>query len=276
MLVIFRILKLVYRKHKYRVIAGNISVIGSAFTALAIPQIIGMGVNSLVDSGSDKFESVYLLSLVLLLAGIGRGLFSYGQTYFGDSVAQRVAFDIRNAYFSKLQHLSFAFHDKQSTGSLMSRSTADVEGMRMFISMGAVRSGFIISMIIDKEWAESFWGPSKAENQQTSNETVTLNQKQISLIEGMIAEGQLDIKLNENKAYILKELWEAMKYDSKEDFTAGLSIYIQNKKNNNRFYCTVFDIYSGKRLAKYEGRRFEVFNGAYGCNLTRGVGFHGN
>ena len=148
MLVIFRILKLVYRKHKYRVIAGNISVIGSAFTALAIPQIIGMGVNSLVDSGSGKFESVYLLSLVLLLAGIGRGLFSYGQTYFGDSVAQRVAFDIRNAYFSKLQHLSFAFHDKQSTGSLMSRSTADVEGMRMFISMGAVRSGFIISMII--------------------------------------------------------------------------------------------------------------------------------
>ena len=123
-----------------------------------------------------------------------------------------------------------------------------------------VISAFIISMIIDKEWAESFWGPSKAENQQTSNETVTLNQKQISLIEGMIAEGQLDIKLNENKAYILKELWEAMKYDSKEDFTAGLSIYIQNKKNNNRFYCTVFDIYSGKRLAKYEGRRFEVFN----------------
>lgn len=148
MLVIFRILKLVYRKHKYRVIAGNISVIGSAFTALAIPQIIGMGVNSLVDSASGKFESVYLLSLVLLLAGIGRGLFSYGQTYFGDSVAQRVAFDIRNAYFNKLQHLSFAFHDKQSTGSLMSRSTADVEGMRMFISMGAVRSGFIISMII--------------------------------------------------------------------------------------------------------------------------------
>ena len=91
---------------------------------------------------------LYLLALVLLLAGIGRGLFSLGQNYLGESTSQKVAYDIRNAYFDKLQHLSFGFHDKQTTGALMSRATADVEGIRMFVNMGAVRFGFVIAMIV--------------------------------------------------------------------------------------------------------------------------------
>ena len=59
-----------------------------------------------------------------------------------------VAYDIRNSYFDKLQHLAFGFHDKQMTGALMSRATADVEGIRMFVNMGAVRGGFIVAMIV--------------------------------------------------------------------------------------------------------------------------------
>jgi len=34
------------------------------------------------------------------------------------------------------------------TGSLMSRATADVEGVRMFINMGVIRAGFVITMIV--------------------------------------------------------------------------------------------------------------------------------
>ncbi len=148
MRVILRILWMVFTHYKGRVLLGYISVIGAALSALAIPRVLGTGVNRVLESGEKDAGQLYVLALVLLFAGVGRGLFSLGQMYIGESASQKLAYEIRNAYFDRLQHLSFAFHDKQSTGALMSRATADVEGMRMFINMGAIRFGFVVAMVL--------------------------------------------------------------------------------------------------------------------------------
>ena len=145
---IIRIIKLILKKHKRRLAAGYISVIGAAVFALAVPYLIGESVNNVLNSGERDVNQLWLLALALLVAGAARGMFSFGQTFYAESTSQKVAYDIRNAFYNKLQHLSFAFHDKQNTGDLMSRATADVEGVRMFINMGAVRFGFVVAMII--------------------------------------------------------------------------------------------------------------------------------
>ena len=67
--------------------------------------------------------------------------------FTAESLSQKIAYRIRNDYYDRLQRLSFAFHDKQATGSLMSRATADVEGVRMFVNIGAVRAMFILAMV---------------------------------------------------------------------------------------------------------------------------------
>lgn len=145
---IIRIIKLILKKHKRRLALGYISVIGAAVTALAVPYLIGESITNVLNSGERDVSGLWLLALALLLAGAARGMFSFGQTFFAESTSQKVAYDIRNAFYNKLQHLSFAFHDKQNTGDLMSRATADVEGVRMFINMGAVRFGFVVAMVI--------------------------------------------------------------------------------------------------------------------------------
>lgn len=148
MRVIIRILAMVFKNYKKRVIIGYISVTGAAAAALFIPRVIGTSVNQVLESGEKDVNPLFMLALILLLAGTARGLFSFAQTYLGESTGQLIAYDIRNQYYDKLQHLSFGFHDKQSTGGLMSRATADVEGVRMFVNMGAIRFGFIVAMII--------------------------------------------------------------------------------------------------------------------------------
>ena len=55
--------------------------------------------------------------------------------------------DLRNDIFRKLQSLSFGFHDRQQTGNLMSKATADVDAVRMFISMGMIRGLSIFMML---------------------------------------------------------------------------------------------------------------------------------
>ena len=147
MRVVLRILGMVYGKYRFHVLAGYISVLGAALSALVIPQVLGSSVNQVLESGAKDVSHLYLLALVLFLAGAARGLFALGQTYFAESTSQKFAYDIRNAYFDKLQHLSFGFHDQQMTGGLMSLATADVEGVRMFINMGVIRAGFVVAMI---------------------------------------------------------------------------------------------------------------------------------
>jgi ATP-binding cassette subfamily B protein len=148
MRVIFRILTtLVFRPYPKRVVAGYISVFGAAGFAIAIPRVLGLSVNRMLEPEAVDVSQLYLFAIVIVLAGAARGLFSAAQTYIGESLSQKVAYDIRSAYFKKLQHLSFAFHDRQTTGALMSRATADVEGVRMFVNMGAVRAGFIFAMV---------------------------------------------------------------------------------------------------------------------------------
>ena len=75
-------------------------------------------------------------------------MFAYGQTYLGEWLSQRVAYDIRNQIYDRLQRLSYAYHDQQQTGQLMSRATQDVEAVRWFVSMGVLRGFYIIVLLV--------------------------------------------------------------------------------------------------------------------------------
>ncbi|MCC6958850.1 MAG: ABC transporter ATP-binding protein [Dehalococcoidia bacterium] len=87
-------------------------------------------------------------SLALVVFAIGRGAAQFGQQYLGELVGQSVAYDIRNEIYDNLQHLSYAYHDKAQTGQIMSRATQDVENIRMFVNMGALRLAFITIMLL--------------------------------------------------------------------------------------------------------------------------------
>ena len=145
---IIRIIGLVLKKYKRRLALGYVSVFGAALVALAVPRLLGQSVDSVLRSGEEDVDALWMLAFALLAAGVARGLFAFGQTYFAESTSQKVSYDIRNSFYNKLQHLSFAFHDRQNTGDLMSRATADVEGVRMFVNMGAVRFAFVVAMIV--------------------------------------------------------------------------------------------------------------------------------
>jgi len=145
---IWRILKMLAREHPKLLLLGYISVFGAAGFALLIPEALGRGIDETLGDSTAGTGALTRLAAVLAFAGIARGLFSFGQTYFAEALAQRVAYDLRNRYFDKLQHLSFSFHDKQATGELMSRATGDIENIRMFVNMGAVRAGFIAATVV--------------------------------------------------------------------------------------------------------------------------------
>lgn len=83
-----------------------------------------------------KFEGVMQLTLVAVGVICLKASFQYVHGFSGGRLGNRLAYRLRNASYGKLQQLSFSYYDTARTGDLMSRLTADIEGIRNFIGFG--------------------------------------------------------------------------------------------------------------------------------------------
>jgi ATP-binding cassette subfamily B protein len=141
MQILLRILALLKKYWRWLVLTYICLLLLTAATMI-IPLFIGDAVNNGV-TGDMKLLVYYGLAIIGL--SLLRGFFSFGQTYFAEYAGQKVAYDLRNKLYDRIQRLSFAFHDKAQTGQLMSRATQDIEGVRFFLSMVVVR---VINLLI--------------------------------------------------------------------------------------------------------------------------------
>ena len=143
---LIRIARMAWR-YRTRLTIAYITFFFGIGASLLIPWLFGESIDALVlfEDGqlipqNPAITTLLLLALALLGASLCRGFFDFGRTYTTDSLSQLVSFDFRNYIYDKLQHVSFAYHDKEHTGNLMSKATADVEAVRRWINMGLVRS----------------------------------------------------------------------------------------------------------------------------------------
>lgn len=81
----------------------------------------------------------------MVLAAIARGLFNFGQSFWAEAASQGVAYDLRNKIFSKIQTLSFSYHDQSQTSQLLIRVTSDIEQIRTFLSTSLMQ---VISAVV--------------------------------------------------------------------------------------------------------------------------------
>ena len=154
MQILVRITKIAWQ-FRARLIFAYLSFLAAVGVSLLIPQLFGEAIDLLVevDKGAVvgkviETDTLLYLALAILGASILRGFLDFARTYCTDSLSQKVSYDIRNRFYDKLQHLSFAYHDKEHTGDLMSKATADVEAIRRFVNMGLVRALEVVVRII--------------------------------------------------------------------------------------------------------------------------------
>ena len=148
MKILLRILRLTLR-HKWRLAGAYLCTAGATAAYLLLPRLFGEAIDSLSEAfqgGSYSERAIVVLAVVILATSVLRGLLSFGQAYLGESLSQVTAYDMRNRFYDHVQHLSFAYHDRQHTGNLMSRAITDVESIRGFIQMGIVRTPYYIAL----------------------------------------------------------------------------------------------------------------------------------
>lgn len=105
-------------------------------TAITVvyPIILQMTIDEVILGG--KYGLVIWISLGFIAVMAAKGAATFFHQYLGDMFGIRSVYRLRKELYAKLQRLPFKYYDSAKTGDLMSRLTADVEGIRFFLSFG--------------------------------------------------------------------------------------------------------------------------------------------
>ncbi len=144
----FRLYSLVLR-YRFRVILAFLCVAGASAFLLITPKLLAWTIDFGIRTPHQQRYLVLVIAALAIFGAAGlRSISAFGQQYLGQWLAQRVAYDLRNAIYNRLQHLSFAYHDTHQTGQLMSRATQDVEATQQFIQMGVLRAAYLLVIMV--------------------------------------------------------------------------------------------------------------------------------
>ncbi len=113
-----------FRRHKKLFALDVGCALGIAAIDLAFPMITRTALYDLLPSRA--YRTFFLIMAAVVACYVLRSVLNYIITYWGHTFGIRVEADIRSDLFRHMQELSFDFYDKNRTGRLMSRLTADL------------------------------------------------------------------------------------------------------------------------------------------------------
>ena len=148
--VLIRIFKMCF-KFKKLITLGFLGVGGLVGSQLWIPYLLGTSVDRAyekISSNSTDFNILWILASLIIFVSMLRGIFAFLLQYNGEKIANGISADLRNLFHLKLQSQTYKYHDRIHTGNLMSRGILDIEGVKMFVTTGLLRTFEIMTLII--------------------------------------------------------------------------------------------------------------------------------
>lgn len=118
------------RPYAWQVTTSLLMLLTLTGLSLVVPRII----QSVIDDGLLRGDSLYLARSALLLFGLGlvSALLGLGNRYTSEWVASHVGYDLRNRMYDHIQYLPFEYHDHAQSGQLISRCIEDVRAVEKF------------------------------------------------------------------------------------------------------------------------------------------------
>ncbi len=128
----------------------TMGVFGLSFTGIGIDYIrhklqhTPLGANRLhlvLPDSWPWYRALGLLAGFILILAVCRAVLNYVYAIsINILVQQKLVVDLRGEVYDKLQRLSFRFFDANTTGSIITRVTSDVQAVRMFVDQVLIQS----------------------------------------------------------------------------------------------------------------------------------------
>jgi ATP-binding cassette subfamily B protein len=124
------------RPHRGMVALASLAVLAQTAAGLAMPYLVGVA----IDQGVVPRRLEVLNRVALVYVGLAGLQFLAGraEVLTVAAVGQRVLYAVRNKLFGHVQALSLDFYERERTGRLVARMTADIEAMSDLVTDGLV------------------------------------------------------------------------------------------------------------------------------------------
>jgi ATP-binding cassette subfamily B multidrug efflux pump len=143
-------------RHPFQASLAIGATIVASLLQLLIPRLLGRAIdeaqNVLTIAGDGAQQALVWTAMTLLVVSVARGLFTLVQNYYSESVGHHVGYELRLAFYDKVQRLSYSYHDRVHSGDLITLGLLDLDGVRMFFSTGLVRTVLLTVLIGVGAW----------------------------------------------------------------------------------------------------------------------------
>ncbi|SFC97067.1 ABC transporter ATP-binding protein [Streptomyces aidingensis] len=132
-----RLLLSLVRPHRATVALAAVLLLLQQAAVQAGPLLVAIAIDRAVPAAAGgDYGPVTAVALVYLACAAGSGVLLYGFITVSARACQGLLLDLRGRIYRQAQALSLDFHDRYTSGRLISRSTSDVQSLRDLMDEG--------------------------------------------------------------------------------------------------------------------------------------------
>jgi ATP-binding cassette, subfamily B, multidrug efflux pump len=132
--------------YRRQYITGLACVILTTAIQLLSPWVLKYAIDD-ISAGITRGKLAFYAGLLLAIACVG-AVFRFLMRRIIIGASRDLEYDIRNAFFARLQQMPLAYYQSNRTGDLMSRATNDLNAVRMMIGPAVMYSTNTILMFV--------------------------------------------------------------------------------------------------------------------------------
>src|SRR6478735_3031314 len=138
-------------RYRRQFLLGLICVVLSSTFQLLSPWVLRFAIDDL--TRAVTWQKLITYATLLLAVACVRALFLFLMRRIIIGASRGIEYDIRNAFFTRLQEMPLAYYQARRTGDLMSRATNDLNSVRMMVGPAVMYSSntllvFVVALIL--------------------------------------------------------------------------------------------------------------------------------
>jgi ABC-type multidrug transport system fused ATPase/permease subunit len=130
-----RLFRVMLPHRRTLVLTGALAVVSQAL-GLVVPWLTGQVVDDAVTNHDHR--RLWLLVGVIVVVGTVKAIVMVARRLLAGNLSLDVEYDLRTSVYRHLLTLEQHYHDDHQTGQLLSRATADVTAIRVFLGYGLI------------------------------------------------------------------------------------------------------------------------------------------
>ena len=140
-----RLFRVMLPHRRTLILTGMLAVVSQAL-GLVVPWLTGSVVDDAV-TNRDRTRLWVLVGIIVAL-GLAKAIVMVGRRLLAGNLSLDVEYDLRTGAYRHLLTLEQHYHDDHQTGQLLSRATADVTAIRVFLGYGLIFITQYIALVL--------------------------------------------------------------------------------------------------------------------------------